>query len=97
MDQLTRIETMENKLDAAIAAVHALERALDEYAAAAEDIRELADYLSSAEWRGDLAADEAGLLPSSLKRGVLSEDGIYDLLEENDELRQRLRELAERL
>ena len=28
------------------------------------------------------AADEAGLLPKDLKRGVLSEDGIYNLLEE---------------
>ena len=30
----------------------------------------------------DFEADEAGLLPPDLKRGVLSEDGIYNLLEE---------------
>ena len=29
----------------------------------------------------DFAADEAGLLPKDLKRGVLSEDDIYLLLE----------------
>ena len=29
---------------------------------------------------GALALDEAGLLPAWLKRGVLSEDGIYNLL-----------------
>ena len=34
----------------------------------------------------DFEADEAGLLPKGLKRGVLSEDGIYDLLEEYKEL-----------
>ena len=93
MDRISRIEEMEKKLDNAIGAVHALDRALDGYAAASEDIRALEDYLSSPERRGDLAADEAGLLPASLKRGVLSEDGIFNLLDENDELLKRLREI----
>lgn len=30
----------------------------------------------------DFEADEAGLLPPDLKRDVLSEDGIFNLLEE---------------
>lgn len=41
----------------------------------------LSDYYSSDAWRRDFAADEAGLLPQDLKRGVLSEDGIYNLIE----------------
>lgn len=41
----------------------------------------LSDYYSSDAWRRDFAADEAELLPQDLKRGVLSEDGIYNLLE----------------
>ena len=45
-------------------------------------IGELSDYYNSDEWKRDFAADEAGLLPKDLKRGVLSEDGIYNLLEE---------------
>ena len=39
-------------------------------------------YYGSDEWKADYAADEAGLLPKELKRGVLSEDGLYDLLED---------------
>lgn len=39
-------------------------------------------YYTSPAWRTDFEADEACLLPSDLKRGVLSEDGIYNLLEE---------------
>ena len=31
----------------------------------------------------DYEADEAGKLPADLKRGVLSEDALFDLLEEN--------------
>lgn len=49
-----------------------------------DKLRELARYYSSDEWKRDLATDEAGLLPKDLRRGVLSEDGIYDLLEGKD-------------
>ena len=48
-------------------------------------VKELAAYYESADWRRDFEADEAGLFPKNLKRGVLSEDGIYELLEEYDE------------
>ncbi|MBR4627209.1 MAG: DUF4298 domain-containing protein [Ruminococcus sp.] len=47
----------------------------------AEALSALSSYYGSAAWKRDFAADEAGLLPKELKRGVLSEDGIYDLLE----------------
>ncbi|MBR1432628.1 MAG: DUF4298 domain-containing protein [Ruminococcus sp.] len=43
---------------------------------------ELSAYYSSDAWKRDFAADEAGLLPKDMKHGVLSEDGIYNLLEE---------------
>jgi len=40
----------------------------------------LIDYYDNGEWMHDYELDEAGLLPSDLKRGVLSEDGVYNLL-----------------
>ena len=42
----------------------------------------LDEYYISGEWQEDYEADEAGSLPSDMKRGVLSQDGLYDLLEE---------------
>ena len=45
-------------------------------------ISELEAYYTSDEWKRDFADDEAGLLPKKLPRGVLSEDGVYNLLEE---------------
>lgn len=45
------------------------------------DLKELEDYYTSPEWKEDYAADEAGLLPEGLKRSVLSQDGINDLLD----------------
>ena len=43
-------------------------------------IRILAEYYTSDEWKQDFADDEAGRLPKDLKRGVLSEDGLWNLL-----------------
>ncbi len=45
------------------------------------ELKELDAYYTSPEWQEDYAADEAGLLPEGLKRGVLSQDGISDLLD----------------
>ena len=96
-EQIRRIEGMEERLSASLAAVRALDRAIEDYRNSLEDIRTLEDYLSSPEWREDFESDEAGLLPADLRRGVLSEDGISHMLEENDEVRNTLLELAERL
>ena len=49
-------------------------------------IGELEAYYTSGEWKRDFVDDEAGLLPKKLPRGVLSEDGIYNLLEEYREV-----------
>ena len=49
-------------------------------------VSSLEAYYGSVEWRRDFAADEAGILPKDLPRGVLSEDGIYNLLEKYREL-----------
>ena len=45
-----------------------------------EHLDRLEAYYVSDEWKRDFADDEAGRLPQSLKRGVLSEDGIDSLL-----------------
>ena len=41
-------------------------------------------YYEGGTWRSDFALDEKGLLPQDLKRGVLSEDGVYNFLAELD-------------
>ena len=43
---------------------------------------ELTSYYESGQWLKDFEADERGELPKDLKRGVLSEDGVYNLLSE---------------
>lgn len=43
-------------------------------------LAELTAYYEGGQWRKDYELDEQGLLPPTLKRGVLSQDGVYDLL-----------------
>ena len=46
----------------------------------------LTDYMDSGQWLKDFEADERGELPHNLKRGVLSEDGLYNLIGDVEEL-----------
>ena len=79
-EQICRIQRMERLMDEArtllekeslteqeMQALHALMKTLDEY-------------YSSPLWRKDYEDDENGLLPRDLKRGILSEDGLWNLL-----------------
>ena len=47
-----------------------------------DDLAVLLDYYENGMWRADFELDEQGLLPKELKRGVLSEDGLYNLLQD---------------
>ena len=94
MKQTERIEDMELRLDRASAAVMELSATLDKYEAALEDIAKLDEYYNGSEWRQDFADDEAGLLPTGLKRGVLSEDAIWNLLSDHHDLKVRMQKIT---
>ena len=91
MNQTERIEQMERCLDRAETAVKTAEAALEQLEAVKDDVRRLADYYGSALWRKDFEDDEAGLLPPGLKRGVLSEDAVWNLLTRFRELTGTIR------
>ena len=80
MNQIERIVCMEQILDEATNAVSSLSGALEKYAAVGEKLRELIAYYEGGQWRADFEDDCAGKLPHDLKRGVLSEDAVYNLL-----------------
>lgn len=80
MEQIERIRYMEHLFDLAKEAMEEPLTSLDKHEEAKEAIAVLSEYYGSEEWKQDYADDEAGLLPQDLKRGVLSEDGIWNLL-----------------
>lgn len=90
MTRQERITKYEQMLDRVNAAAQQTEEALAAYDAAQKDLRALEAYYTGKTWKADLAADEKGLLPPDLKRGVLSEDGVYNALERFRELRERI-------
>ena len=45
----------------------------------------LTAYYEGGQWLEDYLSDERGELPAGLKRGVLSQDGVYDLLSRLEE------------
>ncbi len=94
MEQIERIKLMEEHLDKASAAVKALSEALDLYCEAQESIEIIDDYLASDEWEQDFADSDAGRLPSDLKQGVLSEDGIWNVIDTNRELNAQMLEIV---
>ncbi len=71
---VSRIEHMERLFDRVTAAQDKSEPSVT------EDIAILSDYYESGDWLHDYELDEQRLLPPELKRGVLSQDGLYDLL-----------------
>lgn len=74
--QLSRIEEQEARLDRILAAE----------TPSVNDLRALENYYNSPLWRADFESDEAGQIPDQVKRGVLSEDAVYDVLTEYRDL-----------
>lgn len=53
-----------------------------------DKIEELEKYYTGPEWMEDFEADNEGLIPKDMNRGILTEDAIYDLLCSVDEIRK---------
>lgn len=90
-NQIERIREMELRMERVAKTVEELMTALSHFKALNDDLEVLDQYYGSDEWKQDLAADEAGRLPRDLKRGVLSEDGLWNLLSEVREMNKRTR------
>ena len=96
--QIERIKWMEQRFNNALAAIK--DGSADSLKAIKEDVAELSKYYGSELWKQDFAADErqrvgdgtsgmTGNLPPDLKRGVLSEDGIWNLLSDDREIQKK--------
>jgi len=76
---LERISYMESVFDELSAAGDNAEAVLADNTLR-EKLMELTAYYENGQWLEDYERDERGELPIGLKRGVLSQDGVYDLL-----------------
>ena len=86
MNRIERIKHMELLFEKACSVIYDNNANKKDLSAIQSVICTLADYQSSGLWLSDYTADENSELPKDLKRGVLSQDGLYNLLCENERL-----------
>ena len=94
--RIARIRKMESRFNRVKKVVDALHLDLDKYEHLLGPVDELEKYQESGLWLEDFEADERGELPGDLRRGVLSEDGLSDLLEDISTLKARMSGLSQK-
>ena len=79
-DVIARIQQMEQYFDEVLQALDTNPEAIYEDTDFQHMLEMLSEYMDSRQWMLDYECDERGELPENLKRGVLSQDALYDLL-----------------
>lgn len=85
-----RVRQMEQYMDEVSKALQNAPDKLKNSAELCKKVAALTNYLDGGQWLADYEADERGELPKDLKRGVLSQDGLYNLICEVEELQREL-------
>ncbi len=83
---IRRVQLMEHYLNTVSGVLNECPSLVKEDEAVRKMINELAQYMSCGLWMHDYECDERGELPKDLRRGVLCEDTLYNLLCEIDEM-----------
>lgn len=83
---IARIAQMEQCFDALLGAEPS---AIRKDPALQAQLKALTQYYEGGQWLRDYALDEQGLLPSNLKRGVLSQDALFDFLDRINERKEQ--------
>lgn len=78
--KIARIQQMEEYFDKISDVFYTKPERIKEDAEIQRMLQELERYFENGQWLADYESDERGELPKELKRGVLSEDGLYNLL-----------------
>jgi len=89
------ITEMEKIYDRVIQMQRAFDNVAEEYKQIQADVKRLEAYYTGLQWKADFEMDERGEIPRDIKRGVLSEDGINDVLERNKEIMDMLGNASE--
>ena len=79
-EMIERIQQMEAYFDKISDVFYTKPERIKEDAEIQRILQELEQYFENGQWLEDYESDERGKLPKELKHGVLSEDGLYNLL-----------------
>ena len=81
-EAIQRVRQMEQYFDMLQDVMCKNPEALQEDVTVKEMLQSLIEYYEGGQWLQDYELDEKGLFPKDLKRGVLAQDSMYDLLEQ---------------
>ena len=87
LQMMKRIQELEKMYEESLDCVEKMECMLDAFDSLQDTIEVLSDYYANG-WITDFEADEKH--PLCCQKGILSEDGLYDLLERYDEIKKRI-------
>ncbi len=79
-ETISRVQKMEQILDEVLDVLNTSPNSIKEDIVIREKIQQLIHYYDDGQWLQDYECDERGELPIDLKRGVLAEDTLYNLL-----------------
>lgn len=89
------VKTMDRAFNRACGALGELDEDLFSFEKVLDTVAELEKYQSSGLWKKDFEADETGKLPPDAARGVLSEDGLYNFLQDFDRIMEKMKKITE--
>ena len=95
MNRIARLRKMEEDFNLVREVIDTLQDAVEDYDAVQRRIRRLTEYQDSGEWLKDFEADERGDFQKNMPRGVLSEDGLDNLLRDIAAVHARMSALLE--
>lgn len=90
-ENIKRVRYFESLFNEANEVIKNLEKSLQEYDKCLPKIKELDAYLDSKERWDDLVAEEKGIIPNDMPRGVLGEDYLYDMLGTYHKIKKRIK------
>lgn len=93
---INRIKINETKLDEINIVIHNLEKVINDYKNISNKIIDINKYYGSKNWFNDKEYFENGKI-SNIKAGVLSEDGVWNLLERIKELNEEISNITNKI
>ena len=79
---IIRIKTMEMYFDTLLNAYHNHPDSILNDVVLQQYLQQLVDYYDNGQWLKDYELDEQGMIPMNIKRGVLSQDGLYNFFDD---------------
>ncbi len=90
---IERIAKNEERLDSILSSINKLEEALKEFESNKKNLQLLKKYYGSKNWFKDKELYEKDLIPK-VKAGVLSEDTVWNMLEDLDKMIEEMKTIV---